>query len=1135
MADVILAVTCPIILAYLALIGKKGNLHKLHGWGYILSGFAFIVCGVLISIADSFLGLENSLIIGSTSIENFLAAVVGYLPGFTFLAVGFRKWIPAISSLDEARNSLQQSQRALDSQICEHEEKLKSLESRLSEEIDQHRHAEEALHKSEARYQQLLDRAATGICLVRDEIIQYANLSLLALVGCSTDELLGARMSRFFHEDQLERLAGYVDECLSDQNASRSTDAAWIRPDGTIAQVKIALRAMPVEDHTTILIEVYDNSSQAESREKIRSQTQEIQAYSRELEDAAAELRRTRDQLVETNERLRETEKQLQDLLDNVDDGILRLNLHGRILEINAKAEEILGRPRNEAIHKNLEELSFLEHEDTAAISRGIERAVEGEIVPVRECRVRPTADSVLYMEIRPILLSQGGEPRSIIILMRDITQRRITEEALERERNELNKRVQERTNALAMASQELQVETAARKEAEDLLSQTTSRWNSVMSISPDILMVVDGGGRILSINRTMTGDPAQRAIGKNIYDFTHPEDRRTVQEEIESVFLTGLPSTFEIVGRGPNHSTAWYEIQMGPVNSGCEVIAVTLIVRDITEKKFAEETLRESQERFRELADFMPQTLFEIDVDGNFTFANNAGLQTTGYVQEDIDRGLNALQLFVPEDQKRVLDHIERTLKGEHCAGAEFTAVKKDGAKFRVAVYSTPIIRHEKVIGMRGIILDITERKNAEEQVIQRNRELAALNAIAQTVTQSVHLDDILNRAVDKILEILNIAQGGIYLLDPTSETLWLRIHRGIAEDLREAVSPLRIGQGLPGVVARSGEPAFIESLPDSVEWIGKRLRDTVITERLRSVMCLPLKARGTVLGVMFAMTQGDRSLDSQDRQMLITMSHAISTAVDNAQLIEAASKARAAQEAEELRAAFLASISHEIRTPLTEIKGFATTLVQPDIEWDPDTQKDFLLGINKASDRLLQIVIDVLDMTKIQAGVLELERRPLKLAKLVSQLQSKYNTPAWHSIEAHVPDDLPPVSADDQRIAQAMTKLVENAALETGPIRVEASVAGDHLVVSVSDSGQGIPPDEIDKVFDPFYRIEENTQRRTSGSGLGLAICKGIIEAHGGSIWVESQHGRGSKFSFTLPLEDSARTEPERTEVLV
>ncbi|GAH44091.1 unnamed protein product, partial [marine sediment metagenome] len=148
-------------------------------------------------------------------------------------------------------------------------------------------------------------------------------------------------------------------------------------------------------------------------------------------------------------------------------------------------------------------------------------------------------------------------------------------------------------------------------------------------------------------------------------------------------------------------------------VISGTKKSVASLL--DITERKRAEEQLRESEERYRELADFLPQTVFEFDERGNFTFSNRHGFQTFGYTLEDFDKGLNVLQMLVPEDRDRAKKNIQKVLSGEELGGNEYAALRKDGSTFPAIIYSTPIIHDNKPVGLRGFVIDITERKRIE------------------------------------------------------------------------------------------------------------------------------------------------------------------------------------------------------------------------------------------------------------------------------------------------------------------------------------------------------------------------------------------------------------------------------------
>lgn len=241
-----------------------------------------------------------------------------------------------------------------------------------------------------------------------------------------------------------------------------------------------------------------------------------------------------------------------------------------------------------------------------------------------------------------------------------------------------------------------------------------------------------------------------------------------------------------------------------------------------------------------------------------------------------------------------------------------------------------------------------------------------------------------------------------------------------------------------------------------------------------------------------------------------------------------EESARVKALEELDRLRTALLASISHELRTPLTSIKGLSSTLLQPDVEWDQETQQDFLRAIDELSDRLTHIVGDLLDMSQIEARVMKLDKTNTTLSVLVKQLSGQLNELTHkHQYEVNVSSTLPPIYVDEIRIGQVITNLISNATAysEQGTkIVLEAHRSDQEIVVSVTDQGIGIPPEYIDKVFDRFYRLESGIARRMGGTGLGLSICKGIVEQHGGRIWVQSTSDGGSKFSFSLPIaEDS------------
>jgi two-component system sensor histidine kinase KdpD len=221
--------------------------------------------------------------------------------------------------------------------------------------------------------------------------------------------------------------------------------------------------------------------------------------------------------------------------------------------------------------------------------------------------------------------------------------------------------------------------------------------------------------------------------------------------------------------------------------------------------------------------------------------------------------------------------------------------------------------------------------------------------------------------------------------------------------------------------------------------------------------------------------------------------------------------------------RADLLSNVSHELRTPLASIKGFIETLMEPDVKWSKKQQLDFLQSAVVEVDRLTFLIHDLLMMSKLDSGTMVLEKKSYGLCDILESVQAVLLRIAVnHKLEIKVSQDLPPIIADKIRIAQVLTNLVENACKfspEGRLIVVEAKPAKSNVVISVKDSGVGMTLEVITNLFNRFYQAQQAVSGKTKGTGLGLAICKGIVEAHSGKIWVESQPGKGSKFSFSIP----------------
>lgn len=291
-------------------------------------------------------------------------------------------------------------------------------------------------------------------------------------------------------------------------------------------------------------------------------------------------------------------------------------------------------------------------------------------------------------------------------------------------------------------------------------------------------------------------------------------------------------------------------------------------------------------------------------------------------------------------------------------------------------------------------------------------------------------------------------------------------------------------------------------------------------------SEILVPLRVRDTSIGILTVVRRGAQRPYTPDDVMLVEeLAHRVSQSLDNVRLFAAEAQARREAElANQLKLKFLAMISHELRTPLTSIKGFATTLLATDVQWDPESQRSFIDTINEEADKLTELVNQLLDLSRLQAGTLSIHPERKAISDVVNaylaQLESMTR---HHRLIISIPPDLPHLMADPHRVGQVIVNLVHNSA-KFAPAGTTITIAavdqGAMVQIDVSDEGPGIPTDARSKLFEPFRQLETANVPHSKGAGLGLAICRGLIEAHGGKIWLNESTTSGTTMSFTLPI---------------
>jgi PAS domain S-box-containing protein len=230
--------------------------------------------------------------------------------------------------------------------------------------------------------------------------------------------------------------------------------------------------------------------------------------------------------------------------------------------------------------------------------------------------------------------------------------------------------------------------------------------------------------------------------------------------------------------------------------------------------------------------------------------------------------------------------------------------------------------------------------------------------------------------------------------------------------------------------------------------------------------------------------------------------------------------------REAEELKSTFVSVVSHELKTPIALIKGYVSTLRREDANWDREIVDDSLAVIEEEADHLTDLIENLLDASRLQAGALSINRSDVALDVLVNRIAERFQTQSSnHSIQVEFPPSFPVILGDEDRLGQVLSNLLSNAikySPEGGEITIRGEVRPEHVIVCVSDLGPGIPAQDIPHIFDRFYRATD-TARTTKGAGLGLYLARAVVEAHRGRIWVDPAPGVGARICFSLPRDES------------
>jgi signal transduction histidine kinase len=338
----------------------------------------------------------------------------------------------------------------------------------------------------------------------------------------------------------------------------------------------------------------------------------------------------------------------------------------------------------------------------------------------------------------------------------------------------------------------------------------------------------------------------------------------------------------------------------------------------------------------------------------------------------------------------------------------------------------------------------------------------------------------------------------------------------------------PVRLGEG---AVGRAGLERRAVQIPDIDQDAGYALYDIVRKPGYRALLAVPLLREDSLVGGLVLCRKAPGSFAAETVDLVQTLANQSVLAIENAELFEEIErKGRELEAASRHKSEFLANMSHELRTPLNAVLGYAE-LIQDGIYGEvPDKIQDVLERVQQNGRHLLGLINDVLDLSKIEAGQLTLAPADYSLRELALGVMAATEALAGEkklALELDVPKDLPQGRGDERRITQVLMNLVGNAIkfTEAGSVSIRAKAEDGNFLVTVSDTGVGIAPEDQARIFEEFQQVDSSSTRKKGGTGLGLAIAKRIVELHGGRIRVDSTPDQGSTFTFTLPLRVSER----------
>jgi PAS domain S-box-containing protein len=561
-------------------------------------------------------------------------------------------------------------------------------------------------------------------------------------------------------------------------------------------------------------------------------------------------------------------------------------------------------------------------------------------------------------------------------------------------------------------------------------------------------------------------------------------------------------------------------------------------IRKTLAERELAEQAMRESEERYRELVENATDIVYTLDFDGRITSINEAAELITEYSQEELLR-MNIADILTVESLPAGQQMLESKSDREPTS-YEVEIVSKSGRLLTLEISSRLTYKGGEPVGIQGIARDISTRRRAEEAL--READQRALSAYERLLARISSLAEALGTARDLpaifhgLRDFTNVSVpcNGFFvsLYDPIKNVRTACYGWGDGKELDISSLPAMpvTTSGPNSRAVRTGQVVITEDYMQATEGLPVIIVGPDNGLRPKSSMALPMAVMGRIIGTIEIQSYEASAYQQEHVTAMSMAANLTAVAIENIRLLKRESTAReAAEDSNRLKDEFLATVSHELRTPLTAILGWSRLLESGSLE-DPVAQQA-IETIWRNAKAQAQIVDDILDVSRIITGNLYIDLHPIELAPVVENAINVVRPTAdakGIDIDTTLTSTPIVVSGDANRLQQVIWNLLSNAVKFTasgGRVNLNLSQSDGIVEIKVSDTGQGISKDFLPFVFDRFRQADSTTTRQHGGLGLGLAIARHLVEIHGGSIRAESRgEGSGSTFIIKLPTLDSS-----------